>query len=1635
MNYISKILFACLVLGNSISLFSQNLGNEWINLDQEYYRFSITETGVHRIYKNELQNKGVPIGNDPQRIQLFFKGQEIPCYIEGENAGDVQFIEFYAEKNDGWFDAQMYNSDTSQINPYYSLINDTASVFITWSSNSNLNNKRYQVENDQDFTGFTPQAYCFNNSLTQYTNTYRTGGSEPPNCEYTQGEGWVDNEAISKGQTITKTIATPNLYSSTINAEIEWALVTFSKGDHHLQINGPGSNTDTIVYGFVNIKKSYNTNSNNLSENNEFSFTSVGDNLFETDYSALSYIRIKYPMNFNFQDKNTQKFSLPASTTQTYIEITGFNTGSGVVVYDITNNKRIITTIENETVKALIPPSNIESQIFITSNNHFRAISEINKTTFINYDIGNKDYLIITHKSLLDAVNDYKAHRKAYVADIDVLYDQFAYGIHKHPLAIRNFLTYILNNWETKPKHLFLIGKGVAAYVDDKYPGYRTSSSSYKKCLIPPMGYPASDVLLAAKTDGVSPISAIPIGRLSAQTPKQVSDYLAKVQEFELNESAEWMKRAIHFGGGSTRFEQSMFEGFLNNYENYFEGVHFGGQVSTFLKTSSDPLVITKSDSIENLINNGVSIMTFFGHGTTNGFDQNIDDPSNFLNFGKYPLLIANSCYSGNIYMPGAYSNSENWTLIPNKGVIGYLAVTHEGIGTYLDRFTNMFYRNLSSDEYGKTLGEIILSARQKVHAQYPDGSATLNALQEFTLHGDPFITLNSFKKPDLAINNSSLSFTPTIVTTQVDSFEFNIELLNISRAITDTFTVNITRTFQNGSTTDTQLFINGLNYKKTISVRFPTDLVNGTGLNTFFVSLDANDVVDELSEVNNATSLNTYILSNELIATVPYNYSLIPEQPKNLKALTGDPFAKASTSIFQLDTSYLFNSPALISQELNHEGGVVEWEPAGAVNQNQVYYWRAGKNDTKGKEAWSESSFYIQNNKTGWLQGNFGQIKENYFTFLEPNTSTNKFDFITTPKRLSCNNVGSPSQATFYDIKFALDEITDYSSCGANGAMLLVVIDTLDLQPWKSDKKDFGHVNFPKCSSRSRPDLYYVYHVSTGAPELWNMINTINNEVPDGYHFLIYSFNKIAYHTWGEGILQAFETLGASGIRFQTDNTPYIFYVQKGNLSSAEEVIGTSETDNISLNKVLKTNFVYGNILSSLIGPSQNWETINWEAQKEEINPNETFHLNVHGINAAGKKLTLMDSVQTNLIDISTIPSSQYPYLQLEFHTTDDSLKTPTQIKSWAVEYTPITDLAISPLKGFEFYSDTLPEGEKGRMSIAIENIGPVSSDSILVEYWLQNIANEKFPVATHRLDSLASGDVIIDTVSFATINHAGLMSLWVNINPIVQAKNNYDQPEQNHFNNIASRFFYVQSDQSNPLLDVTFDGLHIMDGDIVSARPEIIIQLKDENPYIALNDTSSFELYLKSNQTGIEQKLSISNNPQIVFIPGELPKNKAQLIYEPEFTVDGTYELRVRAKDVTGNESGSYDYHISFQVINESTITNVFNYPNPFSTSTRFVFELTGSEIPDEIRIDILTVTGRVVKSIYQSDLGILNIGKNITDYAWDGRDNFGDPLANGVYFYKVSVRLNGKELKQRDTGTNKFFKNGFGKMYIMR
>jgi len=181
--------------------------------------------------------------------------------------------------------------------------------------------------------------------------------------------------------------------------------------------------------------------------------------------------------------------------------------------------------------------------------------------------------------------------------------------------------------------------------------------------------------------------------------------------------------------------------------------------------------------------------------------------------------------------------------------------------------------------------------------------------------------------------------------------------------------------------------------------------------------------------------------------------------------------------------------------------------------------------------------------------------------------------------------------------------------------------------------------------------------------------------------------------------------------------------------------------------------------------------------------------------------------------------------------------------------------------------------------------------------------------------------------------------------------------------------------------------------------------------------------------------------DDPRVNFIPAQSDGDNVAIIeYSPVFTDDGSYTLSVEARDASGNTSGDLAYEVDFRVITEELISNVFNYPNPFSTSTQFVFTLTGSETPSNVLIRIMTLTGKVVREITAAELGGLNIGLNRTEYKWDGTDEYGEKLGNGTYLYQViSKKTDGSDYQkfndETQNNTDHLFKEGFGKLVILR
>jgi len=106
-----------------------------------------------------------------------------------------------------------------------------------------------------------------------------------------------------------------------------------------------------------------------------------------------------------------------------------------------------------------------------------------------------------------------------------------------------------------------------------------------------------------------------------------------------------------------------------------------------------------------------------------------------------------------------------------------------------------------------------------------------------------------------------------------------------------------------------------------------------------------------------------------------------------------------------------------------------------------------------------------------------------------------------------------------------------------------------------------------------------------------------------------------------------------------------------------------------------------------------------------------------------------------------------------------------------------------------------------------------------------------------------------------------------------------------------------------------------------------------------------------------------------------------------------EGLHEVRLEAP---GSQVATHH----FRVETRFALRDALAFPNPFDDElgTRFVFTLTG-ETPADLLVRVYTVSGR---RVYETRRDGLPPGHH--EIPWDGLDEEGQRLANGIYFYKL-------------------------------
>lgn len=219
--------------------------------------------------------------------------------------------------------------------------------------------------------------------------------------------------------------------------------------------------------------------------------------------------------------------------------------------------------------------------------------------------------------------------------------------------------------------------------------------------------------------------------------------------------------------------------------------------------------------------------------------------------------------------------------------------------------------------------------------------------------------------------------------------------------------------------------------------------------------------------------------------------------------------------------------------------------------------------------------------------------------------------------------------------------------------------------------------------------------------------------------------------------------------------------------------------------------------------------------------------------------------------------------------------------------------------------------------------------------------------------------------------------------------------------------------ADQTPPTVIVSVGDQFFSNGDYVPPNPLFSFLIHDEDGVNLSSGSMRMELDGQPVDPGLATLPDTVVNPTSVTANVRLPIKT------------GSHTLLATARDASGNVSDPVS--VSFTVRSDFSLRVYGAYPNPFVERTFVAFEITSGNAIEAVEVKVYSVSGRLVKTIrYPSSnpnesIGLLQGGTGTPTAVgyheawWDGTDNHGNQVANGVYFYKVRVSGGGKTLEE--------------------
>lgn len=1634
-----------LLLGFLIcSLANAQYGNEWINYNQTYFKFKTNKEGLYRLSYSTLTDAGVPLASiDPRNIQIFHNGKEQFILIEGESDGTfdpTDFIEFYGYYNDGELDAPLWRNLDERAHSYTSFYQDSTVYFLTWTTSTP--GKRFQQNSNTDFTGLAPDArFQYTSSLYWWVSgswfdgiRYAELGSY---AEYTRGEGFVSGAVVSSPRNYSmvtpyydsagpapvvrvEAISTndPTDYGADgNNHEFQMAIVV--KGKENIIYSKRHRGYNVVRSGDITIPKTY------VLSPTAFRFRSLANSI---DRHYVSVVEMDYPRKFDLGSSTPFRFT--AQTSNTMVEFANYpTTKTAPRIYNLTTGESS-TGVKNVKALRFRCNPNPGDQIFIADAADAIQIVTVLPVTFRDYSSEPTDisYLMISNSTLDSGAQEYRKYRESsdggsYVVGLayaDELYDEFYYGIH-HPLALRNWIHYMSDRQATKPEFLLLLGKA-RNYVDvvSNYT-VRTYSD-----LVPTLGYPPSDYLFTSPLDQSDLRPSMATGRVPATTNQEITDYLTKVKAHDLYPITS--KRIMQIAGGIDEAENVKMVGYLSDYGKIIASDSFGGTTRLFSKESALTVDESLIEKITSTVDEGVNMVNYFGHGASTITEVDMGKAEEYHNLNRYPVYFFNGCILGNTFTQDP-TLCEEFLFTPDRGAIAWIAGSYYGYTAALNSICRNFHLNAFRKSYGKTLGEIMQNAIADNMNLSDDYNITHSRVM--LLHGDPAVRFYSPDKPDFYSDASTISINTS--TGDLNSFNIEYKVFNQGKVTYDSFTA-ITFLL-NGSDTlsrDTSV-VPGFTTEDNVVISVDRHKLIG-GINRVVILIDPFNTIAEYGidgEQNNITFKDIFIRKNKLEIIAPELDEIVstsevkiwfteyykPENPIPYKLIID------TTSAFNgVPTEYTFNA----SEVLNSYK--LQIPPF-----NKTDFYVAIVNTQTGDTAVTTFA-YLFGSTPGLSQGYFEKFNNNLHDRIYLNPKSGKMEFtrrVTPPIWLYTSGTNLSywfsTQATYTSILYM-------GVWGTMPGLNVFAINRND-GSFYLKKNTFNQVSPAPWDPAFNTDRYLgkdslscLYRFNTTIAADRDSLRDFLNGIPGDFEIFVMNEGKTGIVDWSEDLFVAFENLGASKIRSLKEDYPYIFH-GKQSLNPGEGIEVTADLTDLSTPPesqiITYTSAVYpletsGTYKSRVFGPAKSWGSAEFHGMSD--NSSDEFELNVFGIDTSGiENLVAYGDFNESVVDLSEVDAAKYPKVYLVVNVYDERKRTPIEIERWTVRFTGFPD-------GFAYSetpaNDTFDIGGNYTVNSVFYNISALPLDSVVVDR-SQTFYGSAPVTSRDTLRKISAGDSVHFKHQYPNVEIEGNHQIITIFNP------GGIQPEKDLSNNGVLNEIYVAPNHFKPQLEVYFDNQQIINGQIINPNARINILGKSNHPNLKIDEENYYSVYLIKKSTSKTDTISATNTA-IDFV-AENGSDPSTFQFSFNNLSAGKYTIQVILYSPgTDNQNLKTKYAIDFEVSDKNEITELLPYPNPMVNQCRFAYNFSGRVLPTRYLLNIYTITGKLVRSIDQDEFGALSYGPQLSQFVFDGTDDFGDRLANGVYLYRFDI----KDVdKSQDDRLATYFTDGYGKLYISR